>query len=256
MHNSEQSPIEMQKTMQENDPKPGQTPVLSIDDPSTPAAVQTLLGQDGIFVAPTDTVFGVFSRYDSVAALERIYIAKGRPPEKAIPVLIGAPDQMEPLIRGQLPSVAHELMARFWPGPLTLVLQAQPTLPPILTAGATTIAVRMPAHDGLLRLLQALGPLAATSANRSGQQETHTVAQVQEQLDGRVDLILDDAVASRAPTPASTIVDLSPCQSPVDETDSERNTPRLLREGPIGHAVRALLGLSQAVGDKPVQASQ
>ncbi|MEX1019924.1 MAG: L-threonylcarbamoyladenylate synthase [Litorilinea sp.] len=224
------------------------TTVLSIIATETlevTATLRALLAADGIFVAPTDTVYGLFSRYDSPAALARIYAAKDRPPQKAIPVLIGDPAQLDALVPMPLHPLASALMARFWPGPLTLVLPALPHLPAELTAGAPTVAVRLPAHAALGALLTAVGPLAATSANRSGQSETHSVAQVLEQLDGRVDLILgdvmpgDDAPGNEeaaparfaAPNLASTIVDLSDPAAPA----------RILREGPLGAAIREFL---------------
>lgn len=224
------------------------TPILAIDAPETVAAVEAVLAAGGIFVVPTDTVYGVCSRYDSPAAIGRIYAAKDRPPQKAIPVLIGAPEQLDGLVKMPLHPLAGTLMARYWPGPLTLVLPAQAHLPPELTAGAPTVAVRMPNHAAFCALLQHTGPLAVTSANRSGAAETHNVVEVLAQLDGRVDLILADVgeaipgadvsnsaetapLAEGTPTLASTIVDLANPAAP----------PRILREGPLGAEIRALL---------------
>lgn len=226
------------------------TPVLAIQAPAALTELQALLAADGIFVAPTDTVFGLFCRYDSPAALARIYAAKDRPPQKAIPVLLGASTQLEEVVRGPVHDLARVLMAQFWPGPLTLVLPAQAHLPPILTAGAPTVAVRMPAHAGLLHLLRTFGPLAATSANRSGHAETHSVAEVVEQLAGRVDLILADRATSAAdgeaqaaaPGLASTIVDLSvDLSADLNPASGAVWAPRILREGPLGQAVRELV---------------
>lgn len=242
-----------------------ETRILHIDAPAALQAVEELLARAGIFVAPTDTVYGLFCRYDSPAALARIYAAKDRPPQKAIPILIGAAEQLAGLVQPPIHPAAQTLMARFWPGPLTLVLPAQRHLPPELTAGAPTVAVRMPNHDALRRLLGALGPLAATSANRSGHAETHSVPAVLAQLEGRVELILHDETVQNevlrhetvqnevvqdsyaparadaqsgskpesdsVPALASTIVDLS----------APDNPPRILREGPLGEAVRELL---------------
>jgi L-threonylcarbamoyladenylate synthase len=224
------------------------TPVLPIGDPEVFPAVQALLARDGIFVAPTDTVYGVFCRYDAPGALARIYEAKDRPPQKAIPILIGAREHLDRLVQPPLHGWAARLMARFWPGPLTLVLPAQAHLPVELTAGARTVAVRMPDHEALRGLLRATGPLAATSANRSGQAETHSVDEVLAQLDGRVDLILaDDDPEEQAAPPrqlASTIVDLS----------DPAALPHILREGPLGAAVRRLF--AAATEDAPPSPAQ
>ena len=211
------------------------TRVLPLSDPDAQEIALALLVQDEIFAAPTDTVYGLFCRPDSPTAIDRLYRAKARPPDKAIPVLIGDIAQLERVARPPWSSVAGRLMARLWPGALTLVLPAQPHLPPILTAGQPTVAVRMPAHALLCALLHKTGPLAATSANRSGGPNTHSVAEVLAQLDGRIPLLLSDETPIAADSLPSTIVDL---------TNPER--PRLLRQGPLGEAVRALLAEDSA----------
>ncbi|HXF62209.1 MAG TPA: Sua5/YciO/YrdC/YwlC family protein, partial [Caldilineaceae bacterium] len=108
------------------------TQVLPLSDPAAQATALALLAAEEIIVAPTDTVYGVMCRYDSPTAIARLYAAKDRPPVKAIPVLIGDAAQLERLVQWPLPPGAHELMARFWPGALTLVLPALPHLPDIL----------------------------------------------------------------------------------------------------------------------------
>ncbi len=196
--------------------------------------VLTLLAQEQIFAAPTDTVYGLFCRPDSVTAIERLYVAKARPPDKAIPILIGDKTHLAQVALPPWSAAATCLMERLWPGALTLVLPAQPHLPSILTAGQPTVAVRMPDHALLCALLRKTGPLAATSANRSGGPDTHSVAEVLAQLDGRIPLLLSDETRDdeslSSPTPPSTIVDLN---DPLH--------PRLLRQGPLGEAVQAIL---------------
>ena len=110
------------------------------------------------------------------------------------------------------------------------MLPAQPHLPDVLTAGQPTVAVRMPNHPELRALLRKTGPLAATSANRSGGPDTHTAQDVLAQLDGRIPLILSDDDNPPARSKPSTIVDLT-----------SRAGPQILREGPLGEAVRALI---------------
>ena len=207
------------------------TRILALTDPTAVDLACALLADEQVVAAPTDTVYGVFARPDSAVAIERLYLAKERPPEKAIPVLISDDDQLGTLIRSPLPPAAIALMKQFWPGALTLILPGLPHLPAILTAGQPTLAVRMPDHDGLRRLLRRTGPLAATSANRSGDAETHTAAEVAAQLDGRIPLILaDDPAPTAERGPASTIVD---CSGP---------DPTVVRAGPLDAAVRRLLG--------------
>jgi L-threonylcarbamoyladenylate synthase len=206
------------------------TRILPLADPAAQQEALTLLAQDEIFAAPTDTVYGIFCRPDSPAAINRLYVAKARPPDKAIPVLIGDVAQLEQVARPPWSPLAEPLMASFWPGALTLVLPAQPHLPPILTAGQPTVAVRMPAHPSLCALLRQTGPLAATSANRSGGPDTHNAAEVLAQLAGAIPLVLmEDTTASRQSLP-STVVDLT------DPTG-----PRILRTGQLGEAASTLL---------------
>ena len=207
------------------------TQVLSIHDARGLAEAARLLATGQVIAAPTDTVYGVMCRYDSPEAIERLYVAKGRPTHKAIPILIGDVNALAEITAVPQPAMARQLMARFWPGPLTIVLPAHPTLPAILTAGQPTVAVRMPGHDELRRLLRAAGPLAATSANRSGGPDTGTAAEVLAQLAGAIPLILadDEAADLRKTRIPSTLVDLTV------------TPPAILRAGPIEAAVRQAL---------------
>lgn len=206
---------------------------MPLGHPEAQALAVTLLAQDEIFAAPTDTVYGIFCNPSSTLAISRIYVAKDRPPDKAIPVLIADVDQLDQVTVGPRTRLADRLIEELWPGALTLVLPARPHLPVILTAGQPTLAVRMPNHPGLRTLLRQTGPLAATSANRSGGPDTHTAQAVLAQLNGRLPLILsDDRVPAgivRRSAP-STIVDLT---HPAN--------PQILRAGPLDEAVRALL---------------
>ena len=210
------------------------TEILTFSASEHPDKALDLLRKDGVIIAPTDTVYGIMCRYDSSLAVERLYQIKQRPPHKAIPVLIGDRDQLSQVARIPLPPAAETLAKRFWPGPLTLVLQARDNLPAALTAGGTTVGVRMPDHLALCNLIRCAGPLAATSANRSGHSETHTAQQALDQLGGLIPLILsDDEVSARPQNPlASTIVDLSGPQ------------PIIIRPGPIEDAVLELLNTS------------
>jgi L-threonylcarbamoyladenylate synthase len=216
-----------------------QTRLLPLRDEAAQQEALNLLASDEIFVAPTDTVYGIFARPDSPLAIERIYLAKARPPDKAIPVLIGDLAHLEQVAQPPTPPVAAALMMRFWPGALTLVLSAQPHLPPILTAGQPTVAVRMPAHAALCALLRRSGPLAATSANRSGGPDTHTAAEVLAQLAGCLPLILSDELSGEGAVPRahqslpSTIVDVTGMVHGEE--------PQILRQGELGGPVQRFL---------------
>lgn len=184
-----------------------QTEILPLAGPAAQARALALLADGQIIAAPTDTVYGVMCRYDRPAAIARLYAIKQRPHDKAIPVLIGAHAQLAMLAAQPLPALAEALIARFWPGALTLVLPSLPHLPVILTAGQPSLAVRMPDHPELCALIRRSGPLAATSANLSGAPETHSATEVAAQLGGRLPLILDAPPGPQQP--ASTIVDLT-----------------------------------------------
>ena len=209
-------------------PKIETTEVLPASKRQAMTDAETLLRFSQVIGVPTDTVYGLVCRFDSSRAIEELYRVKDRPPEKALPVLIGDESQLARVVAGPLPKLAEELIARFWPGPLTLILPALPHLPPVLTAGGATVGVRIPDQPFLRELARRAGPLASSSANRSGGPECSTVSQVLAQLDGRIPLLVDGG-----PTPvgqASTVLDLSGV------------TPRILREGPLGETLRGLLG--------------
>jgi L-threonylcarbamoyladenylate synthase len=148
-----------------------------------------VLKRGGMVAFPTDTVYGVGVLAFDAIAVEGIYTAKDRPVEKAIPVLIGGPEDLEK-VTADIPSIAAKLAARFWPGPLTLVVPKHPDLPEVVSA-TPTVGVRVPDHPVARALLQAAGPMAVTSANISGETSPKTVEEVSRQLNGRIPLILD-----------------------------------------------------------------
>ena len=193
-----------------------QTQILSTEDPQSISLAIAALDRGELIAFPTDTLYGLAGRIDE-ENLQKIYAAKQRPEEKAIPVLVGNPEQL-----GQLTcSIKTEVLALIrahWPGALTLVLPKKAGLPASLSHSAG-LAVRMPDHPFALRLLEQAGPLAVTSANISGQSNPTTAEEVYAQLNGRVSLILDGG--KHPGGQASTVVD---CQG---------ETPVLLREGAI-----------------------
>ena len=192
-------------------------------------AVEVLRG-GGIIAFPTDTVYGIGAHGMLPQAVEKLYAAKERPRDKAIPLLLPGLEALPALV-ATVPEAARALAARFWPGALTIVLRRSPNVPDAVTAGGETVAVRVPDHALTLALLRALAaPLAATSANLSGEPAPDTAEGVLAQLEGRIDLILD---GGRCPgSVASTVVDLT-----VDP-------PAVLRAGEIGlDALRCAIDL-------------
>ncbi len=172
-----------------------------------------------LVVLPTDTVYGIGCDAFDADAVRAVLEAKGRGRQMPPPVLIGSVATVDGLAIG-VPDYARDLMARFWPGPLTLVLQAQPSLQWDLGDTNATVALRMPAHDVALGLLAQVGPMAVTSANRTGQPPAHTAAQAVDQLGDAVSVYLDAGPAALDAL-ASTMVDCT------------GHAPRILREGPV-----------------------
>ncbi|HSR20433.1 MAG TPA: L-threonylcarbamoyladenylate synthase, partial [Anaerolineales bacterium] len=149
-----------------------------------------------------DTVYGLGADAFNQAAVLRIYAAKGRPSNKAIAVLLPSAADLDQ-VAGLISPEALRLAEKFWPGPLTLVVPKNPRVPDVV-AGAT-VGVRVPDHAVALALLNLSGPLAVTSANLSGDVSPVTAGEVLQQLDGRLELILDGG--SSPGGLASTVVD-------------------------------------------------
>ncbi len=176
-----------------------------------------MLGQGELVAFPTDTVYGLGALVFDGKAVERIYSAKDRPAEKAIPVLIADLSDLEKVSQ-DVPEMAKRLAARYWPGPLTLVVPKKPQLPEFVSAGPT-VGVRVPDHPAARELLRLTGPLAVTSANISGQSNPTTTGEVLAQLGGRIALILDGGT--------------TPGGMPSTVADCTGAEARILREGPI-----------------------
>jgi len=180
--------------------------VYPADLPSAlPEAIELLKG--GSLVAfPTDTVYGVAAHAFLPQAVARLYAAKERPRERAIPLLLSKEEDL-PLVARDIPPIAWPLIERFWPGGLTLILFRKATVPEIVCAGGETVALRVPDHRLALAIIEGTGaPLATTSANLSGRPEPVTADQVCQQLGAHIDLILDGG-PSRGGI-SSTLVDL------------------------------------------------
>jgi L-threonylcarbamoyladenylate synthase len=153
----------------------------------------------GTVAFPTETVYGLGANALDPAAVEKIFLAKQRPAWDPMIVHI-ADREMLGKVAVRVPGGAQEkidaLMDQFWPGPLTILLAKQPAVPSIVTAGRELVGVRMPAHPVALALIAAADlPIAAPSANRFGHTSPTTAQHVLEDLDGRIDLVLDGGPA-------------------------------------------------------------
>ncbi|QGQ93464.1 threonylcarbamoyl-AMP synthase [Paenibacillus psychroresistens] len=163
----------------------------SAEHPYIQAAAELL--RSGKCVAfPTETVYGLGADATNTNAVENIYKAKGRPTDNPLIVHISHVDQLNTLVT-EVDEVSQLLIDAFWPGPLTLVLPVKlGAVSPLVTAGLSTVAVRMPAHPIALQLIEAAGcPLAAPSANRSGRPSPTRAEHVRDDLDGRIEAIID-----------------------------------------------------------------
>ena len=148
-----------------------------------------VLENGGLVAFPTDTVYGVGALAFNAEAVKSIFAAKDRPVEKAIPILIGGPEDLDK-VSIEVSVIAEKLAARFWPGPLTLVIPKHPNLPDVVSA-TPTVGVRVPDHPIARALLRVAGPMAVTSANISGQESPKSARDVYRQLNGCIPLILD-----------------------------------------------------------------
>jgi len=168
------------------------------------AALAVQRGQ--LVVLPTDTVYGIGADAFDADSVRRLLAAKGRGREMPPPVLVSAPTTLDALAVG-VPSYARALITELWPGPLTLVCRQQPSLQWDLGDTRGTVAVRMPDHEVALELLARTGPLAVSSANRTGLPAATDADEAERMLGGRVAVIIDSG-----PTPGSvpsTIVDVT-----------------------------------------------
>ncbi|HVM27215.1 MAG TPA: L-threonylcarbamoyladenylate synthase [Mycobacteriales bacterium] len=194
------------------DVREGADPAAGVD------AAVTALRRGELVVLPTDTVYGIAADAFSPAAVGRLLETKGRGRDMPVPVLVGAWRTIDGLAETVTP-VARRLVEAFWPGPLTLVVRAAPSLVWDLGETRGTVAVRMPLHPVALGVLEQTGPLAVSSANRTGLPPATDAAEAARQLGTAVQVYLDGG-ASGDPVP-STIVDLT------------GDVPRVLRAGAV-----------------------
>jgi L-threonylcarbamoyladenylate synthase len=196
-----------------------QTEILWAGTPGAIMRAARVLGEGGLVAFPTDTVYGVGSSPFLPAAIERLFAVKGRPLEKAIPILLPDARRMR-TVASEIPDAAWILAERFWPGALTIIVPKAPQLPDVLCAGGPSVAVRVPdLAVARILIVAAGGAVAATSANISGDPPALTPKEALAALDGRIDLLIDGGHVPGGV--ASTVVDLT------------GSAPRVLRPGPI-----------------------
>jgi len=206
------------------------TPCLTSGNIEQAAA---LLREGRLVALPTETVYGLAADATQEKAVQAVYDAKGRPGTNPLNVLVDGMAMAETVCR-DIPEDAYKLAAAFWPGPLTMILWGNGSLPPIVPAGGATQGVRCPDHPAALAVIRALGrPLACPSANRSGQASPKSAGEVLAQLGGRIDAVLDGG----------------PCRVGVESTilDLTVTPPRILRQGGLSReAIEAVLGRETA----------
>jgi L-threonylcarbamoyladenylate synthase len=226
--------------------------VVGPDDPD-PAALETaacVLMRGGLVAFATETVYGLGAIATDPAAVARIFAAKGRPAINPVIVHVARVAQARDYV-AEWPDAAHHLTARFWPGPLTLVLNRSGLIPDIVTAGKDTVAVRAPVGKVARGLIERTGqPIAAPSANRSNGLSPTCADHVRADLDGRIDLIIDSGPTALGLE--STVLDLT------------HSPPRLLRPGPITTmeldealgGLRVIENVTITTGDRPSSPGQ
>ena len=164
------------------------------------------LGRKDLVVLPTDTVYGLAADAFSHEGVKKLLDAKGRGRQSPPPVLIGNAAALEGLAQN-VPQLAHKLAETFWPGALTMILKAQPSLTWDLGETKGTVALRMPDHKIALALLQETGPLAVSSANLTGEPAATTCQQAEKYLGSKVKIYLDGGASPKGE--ASTIIDMT-----------------------------------------------
>ena len=193
------------------------------------AAATDAVKSGRLIVLPTDTVYGIAADAFDNGAVANLLAAKGRGRDMPVGVLVGSWHTISGLVYS-VPDAAHELIRAFWPGALSLVVQQAPSLQWDLGDARGTVMLRMPLQPVALDVLRAVGPMAVSSANVSGQPPATTAAEAQRQLGDRVDVYLDGGTSEQQA--ASTILDLT------------GEVPKILRTGPIGaRAIADVLGV-------------
>lgn len=215
-----------------------QQPPLVLDgaDPAGVLQAARILREGGVVVVPTDTVYGLAASVLRPAAVDRVFEIKHRPPTMRVPVLLATAADL-PILVSEIPRISWKLIERFWPGALTLVMPARPSVPKAITNGGDSVAVRVPGSRTALTLLQVLGePIVGTSANISGRPAITRGVEAPAALPGIDAVLVHDEDLGGA---ASTVVDLT------------GDVPTIIRAGAVSSdAIRAAVGARVHVAEE------
>ncbi len=192
--------------------------IISSKDPDALKIVSAILKDGGVIVFPTETVYGVGVLLENEEAIRKVYEIKGRDFNKPLLVHISDMSNVFDLAR-YIPPKAADLMKEFWPGPLSIVLEASCAVPRVAISYGPTIGLRMPFNEFFKKMSNLVGPMAATSANISNHPSPLTVEEARSELRNSVDLYVDDGPVERGI--ASTVIDMTV------------NPPKVLRSGSI-----------------------
>ena len=205
------------------------TRVLKPDEAALREAA-SILKSGGLVGFPTETVYGLGANALNPDAVRAVFAAKGRPADNPLILHIANPSDLRPLIACEPPPSAKILMEKFWPGPLTMIFPKSEIVPSVTTGGLDSAAIRMPSHPVARRLIELTGlPIAAPSGNRSGRPSPTAAAHMLEDMDGRVEMILDGG--SCGVGVESTVLDMT------------GDVPRVLRPGGVTpEEIRAAVG--------------
>jgi L-threonylcarbamoyladenylate synthase len=194
------------------------TEVINEKNPQSPAIAALMINSGGIVIYPTETLYGLGANALSEISVRRVFITKGRPYGKPIPILVRDIEMFREV--ANVTEQASKLIGSFLPGPLTLVLNEKINFPGLITADTGKVAVRISNHPFVKRLFNHISqPLTSTSANISGRDNLYEINDIYDAFNSKVDLIIDSG--SLHPSKGSTVVDLT--ESP----------PSVIREGEI-----------------------
>jgi len=198
-----------------------------------------VLKEGGLVAFPTETVYGLGGNALEASIVKKIYKAKGRPQDNPLIVHLAHAEQVGDYVQ-YIPEIGHRLMAAFWPGPLTLIFNKNKCLPDTITGGLETVGIRVPDHPVALALLELTNlPIAAPSANLSGKPSPTNATHVLEDLNGRIDMVIDGGQVSIGLE--STVLDLTTL------------VPIILRPGEITRKqIEALIGKIKVSGERNI----
>ena len=191
--------------------------ILSANDQNAINKAVDLLKNADVVVFPTDTIYGIGASISQESGIKKIFEVKSRSPDKPLIIYVASFEQLEQVTQ-EIPESTIESLGKIWPGAMSGIFSKTEIVPPFVTSGKDTIAVRIPNHPLCLELVRQVGsPLAVTSANVSGMETGNTASEVAAQLGERVPLVLDGGS--------------NPEQLPSTLVDFTETTAQLLREG-------------------------